>query len=178
MILDDGDNIFATGITLSNQPAVVKFSNLGLQSWASVDTAVTATGYLDAAFDHGGNVYLSLDTKFQAADHDFVVLKYALGPVDVHKESEPLPATFRLYDAYPNPFNPKTRIQYAIPFRQQVLLKVFDVLGGEVATLVDVIQEPGVHHADFNAGGLASGVYFYRLQAGPFTGVKKILLMK
>jgi hypothetical protein len=85
---------------------------------------------------------------------------------------------FKLAQNYPNPFNPATRIRYAIPSRVQVTLRVFNVLGQEVATLVNEVQEQGNYVALFEANQLASGVYFYKLQAGEFSTSKKMLLMK
>lgn len=89
-----------------------------------------------------------------------------------------VPFSFELAQSYPNPFNPSTMIRYNIPERARVVLKVFNVLGKEVATLVDEIQDSGSKSVRFDAGGLASGLYFYRLQAGGFVDVKKTLLLK
>jgi hypothetical protein len=79
---------------------------------------------------------------------------------------------------YPNPFNPTTRIAYAIPKTSHVSLKVFDVLGREVATLVDAVQDAGFKSVEFNAADLASGVYFYRLISQGFVETKKLLLVQ
>jgi hypothetical protein len=79
---------------------------------------------------------------------------------------------------YPNPFNPSTNIQFSIVRRQLTIVKVFDVLGREVATLVNEVKEPGTYTVQFNASSLASGVYFYRLQAGDFVQTKKLVLLK
>jgi len=96
------------------------------------------------------------------------------------------PQEFALFQNYPNPFNPSTKIQYTIGNAGLVSLKVYDVLGHEVATLVNGRQEAGSYTVPFSAmsgsasGGntLASGVYFYRLEAGSFVSVKKLILMK
>ncbi|MFQ3598821.1 MAG: T9SS type A sorting domain-containing protein, partial [Chloroherpetonaceae bacterium] len=85
---------------------------------------------------------------------------------------------FELAQNYPNPFNPTTTIRYQIPTAETVSLKVYDVLGKEVATLVNGRQEAGSYNVPFNAAGLSSGVYFYRLQAGGFVETKKMLLVK
>jgi len=86
--------------------------------------------------------------------------------------------TFKLFDAYPNPFNPRTTIQYSIPSDGVVKLKVYDVLGNEVATLVDEDKATGSYEIMFDATELSSGIYFYRIQAGSFVETKKMVLMK
>ena len=94
-----------------------------------------------------------------------------------------IPKKFELFQNYPNPFNPATTINYSIPAFEtghapSVHLKVFDILGREVASLVNETKTPGNYKVNFNASNLASGVYFYRLQAGNFIQTKKMILMK
>jgi hypothetical protein len=79
---------------------------------------------------------------------------------------------------YPNPFNPTTKIQYELPSTEHVNLMVYDILGKEVAQLVDEIQEGGYYEIPFSAERLATGVYFYRLVAGKFTSVQKMMIIK
>ncbi len=101
------------------------------------------------------------------------------------------PTKFSLEQNYPNPFNPSTKIKYAIPTPPSssplamgrnevgfVTLKVFDVLGKEVATLVNEEKSAGSYHVDFNASHLASGIYYYQLRAGDYSETKKMILMK
>ncbi len=86
--------------------------------------------------------------------------------------------TYNLNDAFPNPFNPTTHLRYTIADAGFVSLKVFDVLGREIAVLVNERKSPGTYEMNFNAQSLPSGVYFYRLQAGNFTDVKKMVVEK
>jgi hypothetical protein len=79
---------------------------------------------------------------------------------------------------YPNPFNPSTTIRYGLPHRSTVQLTVFNTLGQQVATLVQGEQEAGYHEVRFDASGLSSGVYFYRLSAGTYVETRKLLLLK
>jgi hypothetical protein len=88
------------------------------------------------------------------------------------------PVAYKLAQNYPNPFNPSTKIRYTIPENARVTLKVFNILGQEVATLVNEHEVAGNYVALFEANELATGVYFYRLEAGKFTDVKKMLLLK
>jgi hypothetical protein len=89
-----------------------------------------------------------------------------------------MPRTFELGQNYPNPFNPTTLISYQLPVASEVSLKVYDVLGREVMTLVNGKQDAGSYNLNFNASNLSSGVYFYRLQAGSFVQTKKMMLVK
>ncbi len=90
------------------------------------------------------------------------------------------PKGFILYNNYPNPFNPSTVISYQLPIISNVSLKVFDILGNEVSTLINQQQQPGEYEVSFDAGklGLSSGVYFYKLSAGDFIQVKSMVLLK
>jgi hypothetical protein len=89
-----------------------------------------------------------------------------------------IPADFRLSQNYPNPFNPTTQIRYSVPAGAEVSLKVYNYLGHEVATLFEGHQPMGNYVATFDASGLPSGVYFYRLQSGGTSLTKKLVLVK
>ena len=100
-----------------------------------------------------------------------------VGYTDLEENIE-LPKTFSLSQNYPNPFNPTTVIQYSIPEVTNVKLKVYDMLGREIKTLINREQSAGVYNVEFNATSLSSGVYFYRIEAGNFVDSKKLLLLK
>ena len=85
---------------------------------------------------------------------------------------------FYLGQNYPNPFNPSTTIRFRIAESGLVSLKVFDILGREVATLVNEVKPAGNYEVEFDGGELASGIYFYRLKAGGFTQTRKAILLK
>jgi hypothetical protein len=89
-----------------------------------------------------------------------------------------LPDNFTLSQNYPNPFNPSTTISFSLPRRESVTLKVYDLLGREVATLVDGREEAGEHTVKWNADGFTSGVYFYRLSAGGGVQTRKLVLVR
>ncbi|VAX19759.1 hypothetical protein MNBD_IGNAVI01-2080 [hydrothermal vent metagenome] len=97
----------------------------------------------------------------------------------VERETAPVVVEkFNLANNYPNPFNPSTKIQYSIPTNEFVSLRVYDIIGREVATLVNQQQNSGVYDVEFNASNLTSGVYFYKIEAGNFVSVKKMMLLK
>ena len=99
--------------------------------------------------------------------------------VSVDNETDVLmPGAYHLYQNYPNPFNPSTYISYQLPKSDFVTLKVFDVLGREIKTLVNKYQDAGKHSIEFNAATLASGMYIYRIYAGTFNDTKKLLFLK
>jgi hypothetical protein len=99
------------------------------------------------------------------------------GVLSVQDEAS-VPRLACLSQNFPNPFNPSTTIKYELPERTHVLLKVFNTLGQQVATLVDGVKEAGYHEVPFDAAGLASGVYLYRLQAGKSVQTRKLLLLR
>ena len=104
--------------------------------------------------------------------------EYILGPTGIKKIDGSLLADFELQQNYPNPFNPTTVIRYKLPINSLVTIKVYDVLGREVQTLVNQHQNAGDHSVTLNARNLSSGEYFYRLQAGTYHDTKKLLLLK
>jgi hypothetical protein len=89
-----------------------------------------------------------------------------------------IPLEYSLGQNYPNPFNPVTTIKYSLAKNDMVMLKVYDVLGNEVATLVNENKDAGIYTVNFNASQLASGIYFYRLTAGTFVETKKMILLR
>lgn len=97
--------------------------------------------------------------------------------IEDHQE-EIIPEQFTLSQNYPNPFNPSTTIKFQIPNASFVTLKVYDVLGNEVATLFNEEKPAGNYEVDFDAKGLSSGIYFYKLQAGSFVETKKMILLR
>lgn len=93
-------------------------------------------------------------------------------------EISSLPKEFALQQNFPNPFNPTTSINYDLPVSSMVTLKIYDIAGKEIATLVNEQQNAGIYNVQFHGSNIASGVYFYRIEAGEFTQVKKMFLIK
>ncbi len=99
-------------------------------------------------------------------------------PTGIEEDKNVLPSSFSLSQSYPNPFNPSTTIEYDLIKDTDVTLNIYDILGRNVATLVNQKQPAGRHNAIWNAGAYSSGIYFYRIQAGDYTETKKMVLMK
>jgi hypothetical protein len=106
------------------------------------------------------------------------VARWNSGTSRVEQLSPTAPKTFLLEQNYPNPFNPSTTIRYQLPVASEVKLEVYDVLGKKIATLVNERQSAGSYQVVWNASGLSSGTYFYRLQAGTFVETKKMIMVK
>jgi len=98
-------------------------------------------------------------------------------PVSVEQETIQ-PTTFSLEQNFPNPFNPSTKIKYSVPRSSQVQIKVFDVLGNEIETLVNEEKPEGKYEVEFNASRLSSGIYFYQLENESYLETKKMLYLK
>jgi hypothetical protein len=102
---------------------------------------------------------------------------FLYGSTDV-LQNENLPGQFELNQNYPNPFNPATKIRYSVPQSSLVQIKVFDVLGNELETLVNEEKPAGTYELNWNAANLPSGVYFYQISAGDFVQTKKMILLR
>jgi len=125
-----------------------------------------------------GNRYEEQGNKWIGTEKGLAVYREGGVILDVEKDTYEIPSGFALYQNFPNPFNPKTTICFLLPQRAQVTLKVFDFIGREITTLVNQELNPGDHSVIFNAQNLASGVYFFRLQAGSFIEQRKMVLVK
>jgi hypothetical protein len=96
----------------------------------------------------------------------------------VVKEEKVVPTEYTLEQNYPNPFNPTTQIKFTVPYSVNVSLKVYNMIGQEVATLVNEVKDAGKYTVTFSSNNLPTGTYYYKLNAGDFSEVKKMMLMK
>ncbi len=145
------------------------WDNIGFVAGHGSTTEINAYSYSDKNIIEPG-IYLY---RLKQLDYDGQYAYSDVVEVDVFK-----PLNFNLSQNYPNPFNPSTSIKYSIPSASQVTLKVYDVLGNEVATLVNEEKNAGSYDIQFNASELSSGIYFYTINAGNFSATKKLMLMK
>jgi hypothetical protein len=128
----------------------------------------------------GNTVYVSTSILGgSSSDPHSYLYAIVAGDTTTDVETSPsFPQTFHLYQNYPNPFNPSTKIQFRVVSLEFIELKVFNMLGREVTTLVKELKPPGTYEVTFDAAHLPSSVYYYRLTAGTFSDTKKLLLMK
>jgi Secretion system C-terminal sorting domain len=168
------DNPFAVAFVIGNDPitpGVLVAEHIGgtgqYHSYTYLrtsDPGVTTEGWYYLGSSDTTDIYL--------------IRAYVSLVTGIKQAVELSPTNFGLSQNYPNPFNPTTTINYQLSTSGHVTLKVFDVLGREVATLVNAHQSVGIHSVAFNAGNLPSGVYFYRITAGSFSEVRKLILEK
>jgi hypothetical protein len=191
-----GDSAEWRLLIMNNGEAPLSISSIALQSPSSNFQVVSFVNYVSVdSFQRvrirftptlPNQAYVD-SLVIQSNDPDEGALKIALtgssGTTGVAEKR--VPNTFELFQNYPNPFNPETRIGFSLPAGQAgihetrfVSLKVFDVLGREVATIINEPLEPGIHSTAWNTPGLPSGVYFYRLTAGAFTSTRKLILLQ
>ena len=181
--VDLDGNVYLTGGSrvgfLGNSTCVtVKLNSAGDFEWSSTfNRPDNGTTYGNGVFtDSIGNVYIAGDGAGPTNGWDYIALKLNQIPVSV-TEPQGSPSAFALFQNYPNPFNPVTNIEFRIRNATYVSLRVFDVLGREVATLVNEERKAGSHHASWDAAGMASGFYLYRLIAPDFVQTRKMILM-
>ncbi len=156
----------------------MKFANT--TNWTGDDWG-NATGLSGTAqLTTGGkpNLTFSIET---AGNYDFsfndITLAYAITSSLTNVEDVHV-ANYELSQNYPNPFNPATKIRYSIPSARQTKLEIYNTLGKLVSVMVDKYQSQGTYEVSFNAGNLPSGLYFYKLQSGSYSAIKKMMLLK
>jgi len=170
------DNVFGLGIN--------NHDNDGNGRQASITWAAVVLDHIWDTPKYLGTVKFLADNKLQ-----FIPTNNMTGVtnpipydgsdwVDVEVENSSIPDAYSLKQNYPNPFNPATTISYTIPSVSKVHLTIFDILGREIAELVNEEQEPGEYKVRFDANNLASGIYFYRIEAGSFINTQKMMLLK
>lgn len=133
------------------------------------------TSYVDSSVSEGHHYYYKIKSFTHNCESEY---SNEVSVILTNVEETELPTEYSLSQNYPNPFNPETRISYQVPSECKITLKIFDILGREIITLVNEEKPAGKYSVDFNASNLASGIYYYRIQAGGYTDIKKCLLLK
>ena len=160
------DGVLFAGSTIRG----VYQSLTGGASCSQINSGLTDTSVYSLAISPNGALF--------AGTYDQGVFRFSQSATSVHQSSEGMPLSFSLSQNYPNPFNPSTKIDFSVPTGTFVSLKVYDLLGREVAMIVSEALTPGSYQVTFNGASVASGTYFYRLQAGEFVQTKKLVLQK
>jgi photosystem II stability/assembly factor-like uncharacterized protein len=162
----NGTNLFAG----TYNGGVFLTTNNGI-SWRTVNDGMQDTsGYVFAFASNGTYLFAATGHVWRRPLSEMVT--------GIEKEVNHVPSQYVLQQNYPNPFNPATTIFFSLPSKSSVSLKVFDIIGREVATLVSEEMSAGNHTRQWNAVNMPSGIYFYRLQAGSFTDSKKLVLLR
>lgn len=160
---------------------IIEYNQNGTQVWSTIynDPIDTACYPSKILADNSGNVYVTGSSFGLGTGSDFLTLKYSLLTNTVNFSSSVL-EKFYLNQNYPNPFNPSTVIRYTLVENGFVTLKLYDVLGNEIATLVNEEQNSGIYNYKFSTANyqLSSGIYYYKLEAESFSEVRKMILLK
>jgi hypothetical protein len=182
--IDRFNNIYATASVYDTDGTenivTIKYSSSGEEKWTIVyDDPQNQYQYpVVVKVDPAGNVYVAGVIRLDGWRFADIIIKYRQPnyPVSVIQENVDK-YSFQLFQNYPNPFNPSTIIKYQVPEDAFVIIKVYDILGKEVRTLVNE-KTAGYHSVNFNGSNLSSGIYFYSIAAGNFCQVKKMILAK
>ena len=145
-----------------------EFKTIGFINGAGTTTQPQSYTYTDSRIEAGTYVYRLNQVDFDGSSHASEVLNISISQL----------INYSLDQNFPNPFNPSTQISYNVAERGNVSLVVYDLLGREVASLVNEVKEPGSYKVNFNASNLPSGIYTYRIQSGSFVQTKKMMLLK
>ena len=184
--IDSTGDIYTTGFARvfgNVEPFItIKYTSEGVMLWNR-----SFHVYNEAEFDEGAFVAVDKNKNvYIAGNHDdpihsrkalFGLLKYSQS-VGITNISSEIPDNYKLYQNYPNPFNPKTIITYEIPENSLITLKVYDIQGKELVTLVNEFQNAGKYEAEFNGNYLSSGVYLYKLSSENFSKTNRMVLLK
>ncbi len=174
IVTDKSGNIYIIGYHLGKGSIIIKYDSNGNQLWETKygQDSNSLEEIQSIAIDDKENVYV-VYTSFIDSLYSITTIKYSQYP---QKRSENF--SFMLQQNFPNPFNSGTKISYSIPQESFVTLKIYDILGREVATIVNEENQIGNYEINFDAKNLTSGIYFYKLQAGSLIETKKMVLMK
>jgi 1,4-alpha-glucan branching enzyme len=165
-------NVIVIGnFAAQGQNIIPNFNNTG--TWFDYFTgdSVEVTGISDFVYLEPGEFHIYTSVKLPTPPEGILT--------DVQEQqNNNIITEFRLEQNYPNPFNPATNIKYSVPEQGMVTLKVYDILGSEVTTLINEVKSSGTYEIRFDAGNLSSGVYFYTIKTGTYMQTKKMLLLK
>ena len=179
--LDAAGNVYITGSSqtqggTNRDVLTVKYNNDGVEKWVARYDAANSEEAFALALDAPGNVYIA-GYRTITPNTDFLTIKYSQ-TVGINQISSEIPDGFSLSQNYPNPFNPVTNLEFAISDLGYVSLKIYDINGREISTLVNEKMSAGSYIVQWDASNYSSGSYLYKLDSEGFTETKKMILMK
>lgn len=184
--IDSQGNVYVSGWSMGAgfgfDCVSIKYNALGFMQWyAAYNGTGNSNDYANAMIlDSQGSFYIAGRANNSGSGDDYVLLKYGKSspPTSVHATDLSNARSYVLQQNYPNPFNAATAIQYELPREAFVSLKIYDMLGREVASLVNNRQQAGFYHVNWDASTQPTGIYLYRLQAGEYVDAKKLILLR
>lgn len=188
LCVDATGNVYVTGLSQASNSfddiITIGYNANGVQQWLHRynGTGDSYDSGNSMGLDNHGGVYVAGGSD-NVDNTDFILLKYS-SPIGIQPVSSEVPKSFSLLQNYPNPFNPSTNIKFNIPALEgngrdhSVQLKIYDMLGKEVSTLVNESLKPGSYEVQWNASAFPSGIYFYRLITEGYTQTNKMILVK
>ena len=181
--VDNYQNIYVCGYTtngLSAKYVTIKYNPDGLLDWSVIynnNNSFTSHSAYKVLTDTLGNIYVTGISQGSGTGYDIATIKYSqltnLNQTNYYEIND-----YLLFQNYPNPFNPVTHLEFGIPDLGFVSLKVYDLLGKEVKTLVYEIKPAGIYIIEFDGSNLPSGIYYYKIESGNFIQVRKMILLK
>ncbi|MFZ1289659.1 MAG: two-component regulator propeller domain-containing protein [Melioribacteraceae bacterium] len=151
---------------------LTKFDGTNWTNFSYWNSGLSSDDIMSLAFDKFNNLWIGTNNSISVFKEGGIVLSTQ------EKDVMKMPTNFILKQNYPNPFNPSTTIEYSIPQKSQVTIKIYDLLGREITTLINEEKPVGNYFVKFDGGSLTSGVYFYRLQSNTFSQTRKLILLK
>lgn len=176
-VLTSGMNVFVCFQSWGTTNNYVYVSTDNGVTWRLKNQGLPTQEVFNTLFINNGYVYLGTEHT-QQYTHRYIWRRSLSEIIGIQQISSEIPSKYSLSQNFPNPFNPSTKINFSVTKSGLVTLKVYDVTGKEVSTLVNENQSPGTYSVDFNGSTLTSGTYFYKLTTGDFTETKRMLLIK
>lgn len=180
--VDRSGNTIMGGITKSSANynlGILKYNSSGIQQWVAQYNTTTDSSNSTClmSLDNLGNVYIGSTTLENGTDYDILLAKYS-DLIGISKNKNQIPNSFELGQNYPNPFNPETIIKYSLPKDEHVNIRIYNLLGSKISTLINDFKKAGNYFVKFDASKYASGIYFYEMTAGEFKAIKKMAIVK
>jgi len=160
----------STSWWLAQQGLNISYSSNNGAAWTTQYTVAAGSFYHMTKSRSGATIW--------AVRSNGGISRYGAPIIGVNPISTETPSSYSVSQNYPNPFNPTTKINFALPKSGLVSLKVYDITGKEVATLLNEVKNVGTYSVDFNAANLSSGIYFYKMSVNGYSEVKKMSLIK